>query len=453
MNLPGLSALPEGGTAVTAPPESDKLLSLEGLSVHFRTSRGLVHAVDGVSLEIRDGETVGLVGETGSGKSITGRALLHLVPQPPGIYAGGRALFRPKSSCPACSGEGCDACSRTGKVRGVCATCHGTACAACGQTGRRTVDLLTLSERHMRRIRGNNIAMVFQDPGKALNPTMTIRAQIAEAFAEHRADMLLRDAGLSPRRADLVTRRDAHGRSTFLERRLQIVPPFRRGHRRLHTVLDDYIAAALADTNIPNPRQVMERYPHELSGGMKQRVMIAQALACDPDLLIADEPTTALDVTVQARILDLIEELQERHHTAVLYISHDLSLVRNISDKVAVMYAGKLVEVGATQQIFADPLHPYTRGLLAATPSADQRRGELVAIEGHVPELIDPAPACRFATRCPHAAAGCHAHEPRAADRGGGHLVSCLLYDSAEAAGIHEEDMPTHADEPLREAR
>ena len=433
------------GRPPAAPPRSDELLSIQDLSVHFRSNRGVVHAVDGVSLDIHDGETVGLVGETGSGKSITGRALIHLVPQPPGIYAGGRALFRPKSSCPACTGDGCEVCGHTGKVGEECGSCRGLGCDGCGQTGRRTVDLLSLSERHMRRIRGNSIAMVFQDPGKALNPTMTIRAQLAEAFAEHRAEMLLRDAGLTPGGASLL-RRDANGRTSLLERRLLRVPPFRSQHRRLHAVLDEYIAAALADTNIPNPRQVMNRFPHELSGGMKQRVMIAQALACDPDLIIADEPTTALDVTVQARILDLIEELQDRHHTAVLYISHDLSLVRNISDRVAVMYAGQLVEVGATEQIFDDPLHPYTRGLLAATPTPGQRRGELVAIEGHVPELVDPQPACRFATRCPRAAPACHSHDPRSADHGDGHVVACLLYESPDATGIPAATMPSWGD-------
>ena len=426
-----------------APDPSVQLLSLRGLRVQFRSKRGLVHAVDGISLDIRDGETVGLVGETGSGKSVTGRALLRLVPEPPGIYAGGQALFRPKRPCTACSGGACLVCGGTGKVDGPCVDCGGSGCETCGQTGRETVDLLTVPARQMGRLRGNNIAMVFQDPGKALNPTMTIRAQVAEVFTEHRWTNLLQEAGLDDGHWDPVIKRDAHGRSTFFERRLLEVPPWRGRSRRLHALLDDYIAAALANTNIPNPRAVMKRYPHELSGGMKQRVMIAQALACDPDLLIADEPTTALDVTVQARILDLISELQERHHTAVLYISHDLSLVRNISDKVAVMYAGQLAEVGTTEQVFDNPMHPYTRGLLAAAPSSGQRRGHLVAIEGNVPELIDPGRSCRFASRCPSAAPACHSNEPALLDHGGGHPVACLLYENPAAIGSDAADMPT----------
>jgi oligopeptide/dipeptide ABC transporter ATP-binding protein len=440
-SLPG--AMPVAGEKAPA-----SLLSLQCLSVHFHSKRGRIHAVDDVSLEIRDGETIGLVGETGSGKTITARALLRLVPEPPGIYAGGKALFHPKRACPACSGSGCVACEDTGKVDPPCTHCQGQGCPACGHTGQETVDLLGLSENQMRRIRGNNISMVFQDPGKALNPTMTIRAQLSEVFAEHGSEDLLRAAGLLSKgargrpHAGHLLRRSARGRTTFAERRMLQLPPWRRSDRRLQRVLDDRIAAALADTNIPNPRQIMASYPHELSGGMRQRVMIAQALSCDPDLLIADEPTTALDVTIQARILDLIQELQARHHTAVLYISHDLSLVRDICDRVAVMYAGQLVEVGTTEEIFANPLHPYTRGLLAATPAAGQRRGELVAIEGNVPELVDPADACRFATRCGLAARACHRHSPELAQPKGQHSVACLLYGTPSAIGAVDDDMP-----------
>ena len=191
-----------------------------------------------------------------------------------------------------------------------------------------------------------------------------------------------------------------------------------RRHRRLEAVVDDRVAQALADTRIPNPRKVMSRYPHELSGGMKQRVMIAQALAANPELLIADEPTTALDVTIQARIVDLLAELQQRHHMAVLYISHDLSLVRRISARTAVMYAGQLVETGPADRVFRSPLHPYTRGLIGAIPSPAHRRGGLIAIEGTVPDSIDPDPGCRFAGRCPHAAPVCLRLDPRLEEHG-----------------------------------
>ena len=441
MSLP--EHAPSRGPTATALVEPPPLLSLEGMHVHFRTKLGVVHAVDDVTLDIRDGETLGLVGETGSGKSVTARSLLRLVPVPPGIYAGGRALFRPRVACPGCGGDGCEGCDQTGRIGATCTACRGAGCAACGATGRETVDLLRIPDRRMRQIRGNHISMIFQDPGKALNPAMPVRAQLAEVFAQHRSDELLRAAGVDPARAGVLYRRDALRRSRSGERLLFGLPPFRSPHRRLERALDDRIAQALADTRIPNPRKVMDRYPHELSGGMKQRVMIAQALAADPDLLIADEPTTALDVTVQARILDLLADLQQRHHAAVLYISHDLSLVRRISDRVAVMYAGRLVEVGPSDAIFTQPLHPYTRGLLGAIPSTTQRRGELVAIEGTVPELIDPPVACRFAGRCPHTAWACEHLDPWLfVPASSEHEVACFLHASAEDLGVDPADMP-----------
>ncbi len=187
----------------------------------------------------------------------------------------------------------------------------------------------------------------------------------------------------------------------------------------------------------------MASYPHELSGGMKQRVMIAQALACNPDLLIADEPTTALDVTIQARILELIRELQQRHHTSVLYISHDLSLVRRIADRVAVMYAGRIAEIGASDDVFRDPQHPYTRALLAAVPSIAHKRGELAAIEGTVPETIEPSPSCRFHTRCPHAVQLCREVEPPLRAHGDAHPAACLAYESPVEWGVGPDDLPT----------
>ncbi|MGH2752134.1 MAG: ABC transporter ATP-binding protein, partial [Actinomycetota bacterium] len=287
-------------------------------------------------------------------------------------------------------------------------------------------------------------------PAKALNPALSVRQQLAEVFAEHRSSELLEDSGLGSfghAGAGSLMRRAAHRRSTFIERRLLDLPPLRSHDRRLQRVLDERIAAALAATRIPNPSKVMNSYPHELSGGMKQRVMIAQALACDPDLLIADEPTTALDVTIQARILDLIQDLQEQHHTAVLYISHDLSLVRRISDRVAVMYAGKLVETASTPELFHDPLHPYTRALLAAVPTSDQRRGELAAIEGTVPELVDPEPCCRFHTRCAHSGPVCAAKEPQLREREqANHRAACFLYDDPAAIGCPPDLMPQRRD-------
>ena len=419
------------------------LIAIEDLSVKFHSKRGAVDAVGGLTLSIGAGETVGLVGETGSGKTVTARSLLRLVPTPPGEYAGGRILFRPRAVCRACDGEGCAACGGFGRVSITCSHCGAAGCDRCRGTGLETLDLLTLPEARLRDMRGNRIAMIFQDPGKALNPALSVRQQLSEVFSEHRPAELLKESGLE-KGSSRFLRRAAHGRSTFLERRVLDIPPFRSKDAALQRRIDDRVAEALAATRIPNPRKVMNSYPHELSGGMKQRVMIAQALACDPDLLIADEPTTALDVTIQARILDLIAELQQERHAAVLYISHDLSLVKRISARVAVMYAGKLVEVAPTEELFAEPMHPYTRALLAAIPSEGQRRGELAAIEGTVPELIDPPPMCRFHTRCPYAADACRTIEPPLKEWGpSGHRTACFLYDSADQVGASPEDMPS----------
>ena len=420
------------------------LISVEDLRVYFRSKRGLVHAVDGVEFDIRDGETVGLVGETGCGKSVTARSFLRLVPMPPGVQAGGRILFRPKQACSRCAGAGCTDCSGLGRVSTACEACAGQGCEDCASSGRQTLDLLQIPQRQLRDIRGNRIAMIFQDPSKALNPALSIRQQLAEVFHQHRWAELLTDAGLSPDSAGLLMRRAARQHSRMAERRMLVLPPWRSGWRRLQAVLDERIAQALADTHIANPRKIMDSYPHELSGGMKQRVMIAQALSCDPDLLIADEPTTALDVTIQARILDLIAELQERHQTAVLYISHDLSLVRGICDRVVVMYAGQIAESSPSRELFARPLHPYSQGLLAAIPSAGQRRGELVAIEGNVPELTDASPSCRFSTRCPHAGPVCATADPPLRTHGRSqHRVACFLHEDPAELGVHPERMPT----------
>lgn len=438
------------GPVTEVPPDVEgvqdatTLLSLRDLRVHFRTERGIVHAVDGVSLDIGDGEAVGLVGETGSGKTVTARSLMRLIPTPPGIYAGGEALFRPRIACSACAGGGCDICQHTGYVPDPCPNCDGPGCAHCRQSGRRTLDMLTVNDRVLRTIRGDNIAMIFQDPNKALNPNLSVRQQLAEVFTEHRSDELLRGAGLDGL-SSVALRRAASGKASFFERRVLQLPPLGSQHRRLQAVLDEHIVSALADTHVPNPGKIMHRFPHELSGGMKQRVMIALALACDPDLLIADEPTTALDVTIQARILDLIAELQERHRAAVLYISHDLSIVREICDRVAVLYAGRIAEVGPTERIYSEPLHPYTRGLLGAIPGFGQRRGELVPIDGTVPELIEPTPCCRFHTRCPHEAPVCERVEPELhpVHPHGEGLAACFLYEQAGPLGVEPHEMPS----------
>ncbi len=397
-------------TAPAAAPLSDKtasrVASVEELRIHFDTKAGRLHAVDGVSFDIFDGESLGLVGETGCGKSVTARSFLRLIPVPPGTYAGGRIHFWSKEA---------------------------------RQTGGSPVDLLQVPASQMRDIRGNRIAMIFQDPGKALNPALSIREQVAEVFYQHRSEDLLDGWNGTPPRP---IRRAAGQRSGKLEWLAFKVPPLRSPARRLRKRVDDLVGDALAETQIPNPRKIMTSYPHELSGGMKQRVMIAQALACNPDLLIADEPTTALDVTIQARIMELIRELQLRHQTSVLYISHDLSLVRRICDRIAVMYAGRIAEIGQTRHVFHDPLHPYTRGLLAAIPSLAHQRGELAVIDGTVPELIDPQPACRFHTRCSYATDLCGRLDPPLVARPGLRPVACHGYASPDELGVAADQLP-----------
>lgn len=379
--------------------------SVEDLRVYFHTKAGLVRAVDGVSFDIEDGETLGLVGETGCGKSVTARSFLRLIATPPGVIAGGRINFWSREA-------------RSG---------HGP-----------PIDLLSLPPNRLNEIRGNRIAMIFQDPSKALNPAMPIREQIAEVLYQHRSAELLNGHGRPPR----PLRRAAHQAASWTERVLLRVPPWRKAARRLRQRVDTLVGEALAETQIPNPRKIMKAYPHELSGGMKQRVMIAQALACNPDLLIADEPTTALDVTIQARILELIAELKARRGAAVLYISHDLSLVRRIADRVVVMYAGRVAEIGSTGSVFRHPLHPYTRGLMQAVPTSTHVRGQLAAIEGTVPELIDPSPSCRFSARCRFAAAVCREEDPWPRLQAEGHSVACFAYEEAASHGVPSTSMP-----------
>jgi oligopeptide/dipeptide ABC transporter ATP-binding protein len=370
--------------------------SVRDLRVHFNTKAGIVHAVDGVSFDIRDNETLGLVGETGCGKSVTARSFIRLIPTPPGIYAGGQIDFLSSEA---------------------------------RRYNHDPIDLLTIPHEEMLAIRGDRIAMIFQDPGKALNPALSIRSQIAEVFYQHRSDEILNALGPD---APAIIRRAATQNTRSFERFLMRIPPWRAKAAKLKQRVDELVIHALAETQIANPRKIMESYPHELSGGMKQRVLIAQALACNPDLLIADEPTTALDVTIQARILELLAELQERLETSVLYISHDLSLVREICDRVAVMYAGRIVETGTTDEVFRNPLHPYTRGLMAAVPSATNKRGQLAAIHGNVPELVEPTPSCRFSTRCPYAVEICRTTDPSLVTVEDEHSVSCFAYDTVD---------------------
>ncbi len=304
----------------------ENLLEVQDLKLYFKVKAGRVRAVDGVSFAIKPGEKVGVVGESGCGKSVTALSIMRLIPQPPGEYAGGSVLFE-------------------------------------GQ------DLLEAPESVMRKIRGSRIGMIFQDPMTCLNPTMTVGNQIAEGLKIH-----------------LKLSND-------------------QAQRRAVSLLEQ--------VGIPDAATRVNAYPHQFSGGMRQRVMIAIALACNPKLLIADEPTTALDVTVQAQILELIVGISQEFGTAVIIITHDLGVVAGMTDRVVVMYAGKVVETAPTDELFANPRHPYTLGLLASVPRLDEKRHkELKTIEGAPPDLLKPPTGCPFMPRCAFARAICRTMPP-----------------------------------------
>ncbi len=373
------------------------LLSLSNLQTHFRTDRGTVRAVDGIDLTIREGETVGLVGESGSGKSVTALSAMQLVDDP-GEIVGGSVEFhdadladRFAESYPDRAAEFVDA-----------------------DAGR--VDLTAAPEPAMREIRGSEMSMIFQDPMTSLNPAVTVGEQVAESLLLHQYDRQRSDNWLNAVR--------------------EVAPSLGRDD-----VEEEAVAEAvdiLEQVGIPEAESRIDQYPHEFSGGMRQRVLIAIALACRPRLLIADEPTTALDVTIQAQILDLVNELQDELGMSVLFITHDLGVVAETCDRVAVMYAGEIVEEGPVEEIFENPSHPYTYALLESIPTEDKER--LTPIEGNVPDLIDLPGGCHFVDRCPWAEPACRAEVPdrQHGPEGVDHRAKC----------IHEEfDEQVYADE------
>jgi len=320
----------------------DALLEVRGLRTHFYTDAGVLPSVDGVDFVVHRGEALGVVGESGCGKSVMSMSILRLIPEPPGRIVGGEILFhRPDGS---------------------------------------VVDLVKLPMAELRRVRGNDIAMIFQEPMTSLNPVYTVGDQIAETVILHQ--------GKEPEEAREVA---------------------------IHM---------LEEVGIPAARQRVDEYPHQLSGGMKQRVMIAMALACGPELLIADEPTTALDVTIQAQILALLNRERVDRRMALILITHDLGVVAETCDRVVVMYAGQVVEIAPTGELFARPVHPYTRGLLASLPGEAAARSRLPTIEGMVPNPLDFPTGCRFRTRCPVATGACAAPPPEV-DLGSGHRAWC----------------------------
>jgi peptide/nickel transport system ATP-binding protein len=329
-------------------PVAEPLLELRRLAVSFATDDGTVHAVDGIDLALARGRTLGLVGESGCGKSVTSLAIMGLLP--------------PENS----------------KVKGEVRF-----------EGR---DLLTLDAATIRDLRGARLAMIFQEPMTSLNPAYTVGDQIVEAIQQHQR----------------LSAADARARAIEM---LRIV-------------------------RIPSPERRVDDYPHKLSGGMRQRAMIAMALACGPDLLIADEPTTALDVTIQAQILDLMRGLRRDTGTAIILITHDLGVVAEMADDVAVMYAGQIVERAPVRDLFARPEHPYTVGLLGSIPRLDEKRERLPSIEGRVPDMTRPPEGCRFAARCPFVEPACRAAAPPLIEVAPGHLTRCRRAPLAEVLSI-----------------
>ncbi len=347
----GVHVAPAGQDATPAPGPA--VLEIDNLQTHFFTQSGVVRAVDGVSYAVRAGETLGVVGESGCGKSVTALSVLRLVASPPGRIVGGAVRFN-------------------------------------------GANLLDLSEAAMEDIRGNEISMIFQEPMTSLNPLLTVGRQISEAIVLHQ--------GLGSR--------EAMGKAVEMLRRVSIPEPERRAHA----------------------------YPHQLSGGMRQRVMIAMALSCNPKVLIADEPTTALDVTIQAQILDLMRELQETTETAIVLITHDMGVVAENADRVVVMYAGRKVEEASAKELFDNPGHPYTRGLLGSLPKldvaahSDAHRNRLNEIKGMVPSLLNLPQGCTFAPRCEFATDACRAAYPPLTERRPGHFIACWHADRLMAA-------------------
>lgn len=396
------------------PPEDESLLArVEDLQLYFDTNRGVVKALDGVNFDIYEGEILALVGETGCGKSITARSFLQLVPSPPGRYPSGRILLRSEESCGDCSGSGCG---------------------ACHETGRRFDDMLAVPKSRMSRIRGKRIAMIFQDPKTALNPSIVVKEQVAESILAHRSGEVLLEAGVDPTRLNPIVREfvrnEADTDRSFVKSLLASVPPLRKHKQAIRSVIDERVVDVLRKTQIPSPHEAANSYPHELSGGQQQRVMIAMALVAKPDLLIADEATTALDVTTQARILELIRDIQTENNTSLLYITHDLDLVSDIADRIAVMYAGSIAEIGDVDQVYATPLHPYTEGLIGSIPSEARLGKRLREIDGSIPDLTDPPEGCRFCTRCPEVMDHCCDEDPPVVEERPGQLVACHLYPS-----------------------
>ncbi|NVM45368.1 MAG: ABC transporter ATP-binding protein [Candidatus Lokiarchaeota archaeon] len=331
------------------------ILDVKNLTTYFYTEEGIVRAVEGVSFKILEGEVVGLVGETGCGKSVTALSILQLV-RPPGKIIKGEVFFKGK-------------------------------------------DLMQESEKILQ-YRGKDITMIFQDPLNSINPVFKVGDQISEVYLLHMEKELLLETINHPEKS-------------------------------IYSTAKDWSENLLRELNIPAPEQIVDRYPHELSGGMRQRIQIAMGLACSPKLLIADEPTTALDVTVQNQILKLMKDLKKKYNTSILFITHDLGIISKMCDRVAVMYSGFIVEYGKIQKLFSKPYHPYTKGLISSVPVVGKKKHRLEIISGLVPNLIYPPTGCRFHPRCKYCFEPCDSEQPKSIEVEPNYYVACYLYDLA----------------------
>jgi dipeptide transport system ATP-binding protein len=320
----------------------EKVLEVKDLHVSFKTYGGEVKAVRGVTFDLHKGETLAIVGESGCGKSVTSQSIMRLIPEPPGKFDGGSIIYKDN-------------------------------------------DLTKLKESEMRKIRGSDISMIFQDPMTSLNPTLTIGDQLTEGILQH---------------------------------------------MKLSNEQAKKVAIDMLDlVGIPSPHVRLKQYPHQFSGGMRQRIVIAMALVCQPEVLIADEPTTALDVTIQAQILELFRDIQKKTGVSIILITHDLGVVAQVADRIAVMYAGKIVETGTRREIFYNPQHPYTKGLLNSVPRLDVDGADLIPIGGTPPDLFSPPAGCPFTARCPYAMEVCNKMYPYETKLTSSHGVDCWLQD------------------------
>ncbi|MFW9912001.1 MAG: ABC transporter ATP-binding protein [Candidatus Thorarchaeota archaeon] len=380
-------------TTITLEP--DVILDVRGVKTSFYTYEGVVKALDGVTVQLKKGQTLAFVGETGCGKSVTAKSILRLV-DAPGVIEAGEIIFR----------------DRTRDKEEV------------------ITDLLKLSEEEMRHIRGNRIAIVFQDPATYPNPVFRVGEQIAEVITLHqdlakeallmkieRLETSLRENPSAPNAAEIQTKIDEY------RNQLDDPPPPTEDDKK--QVAKKKAVEMLRMVRMPSPEEIANQYPHELSGGMRQRALIAMSLSCNPQILICDEATTALDVTVQAQVLNLLNELKSDFDSSIIIITHDLGVVAETCTHVAVMYAGVVVEYASTDELFSDPIHPYTTGLLRAIPKLTEKNDRLLQIKGSVPNLITPPTGCRFHPRCEFATGICSEERPPREEMKPGHWVEC----------------------------